>query len=497
MIELSDLLDVVPATVLAQGPSQFRGAAINSRSIVDGDLFFALPGRQRDGHDFVGEALDAGAGGAVVARPVTVPGGRTVVQVPDTLQALQLVAKRTRRRFEPKVIAVTGSVGKTTTKNMIAEVLRGKFSTLSSTASYNNHLGVPLTLSAIDATHSHVISEIGTNRPGEIAALTEMVSPDIGVVTNIGFAHIGNFGDQDAIAKEKTDLLRHVRSGGTWVVNGDDHRLVSTSAGLDPQGRRRLVLVGMGEENEIRAEAVSFDATGTRCVVVSGRERVPLTLAASGKQFVYAALFAVAVGEACGIDMETSVSALSGMPAPPGRSSIRRVSEGVLVIDDSYNASPDATLAGLDLLGALTAPTRIAVLGQMLELGDQSRWLHRLVGEKAAGTATHVVGVGAWCEATLERAKECGIDDRNLRLAGSATEALDYVREILKTSETECAVLVKGSRFTHMERVVLGLSDVPVVCSLSRCTLYLQCSSCANLAGQTSEGTSPTGSWPL
>ncbi len=483
MIELSDLLASGSASALHAGPSTFEKAAINSKDVSGGDLFFALPGKSRDGHDFVPDAVRAGAGGVVVAREIpAVPAGVTVVRVPDTVEALQNLGAATRRRSTASVTAVTGSAGKTTTKSMVACVLGSRFGVLSSRASFNNHLGVPLTLLEIGPEHSHVVAEVGTNHRGEIDRLARLVEPDVGMVTNIGFAHIGNFRSREELADEKTDLLRRVRPGGLWVLNGDDELLLA-AAGRIPsrEDAAGVVRVGFGTGNDIRAADVHVDESGTTGKIVSGGGVTPFSLAVPGRHFVYAALFAIAVGQRYGIDVTDAVEALRGHVAPRGRATVLRLAPDLLVMDDSYNASPDSMLAALDLLGGMSAAVKIAVLGEMRELGDASARLHELIGERVPSTATHLVAVGPGCGALVARARREGFNPARIWQASSAQHAYTVTKEIVAGAEGSCAVLVKGSRFTHMERVRLGLSGTAVGCALDVCPLYINCSECPKL----------------
>ncbi|MGH3568334.1 MAG: UDP-N-acetylmuramoyl-tripeptide--D-alanyl-D-alanine ligase [Pseudonocardia sp.] len=481
MIDLSDLTESVSVLAINEGRTRFRAATINSRDVVDGDLFFALRGPSRDGHEFVVDAARAGAAGVVVEKDINgLPNELTVVKVPSALTALQALGAAVRRKSGASFVAVTGSAGKTTTKNMVDCVLATRFDVHSSKSSFNNHLGVPLTLLGMRPGHTHVVTEIGTNHRGEISSLARIVEPDVGLVTNVGFAHIGNFRDRAELAEEKTDLLRYVRTGGTWIVNGDDGLLTETARRLPAAAA--LVSVGFGDHCTLRATEVSFDESGTiGAVLTEEGQKIPFTLSASGKPFVYAALFALAVGRIYGIDVATGTDALRHFTAPQGRANITRLPSGQLVVDDSYNASPDATLAALDLLEAMPASIRVAVLGEMRELGNETANLHRKVGQKTASAATHLVVVGDGGKTLLEGARQRGLPPDNIWQAASALEAYRIVQSIAAPTGSDAAVLVKGSRFTHMERVLLGLGGKRVTCPLEICHLYINCGTCPKL----------------
>jgi UDP-N-acetylmuramoyl-tripeptide--D-alanyl-D-alanine ligase len=450
--------------------------------VREGDLFFALAGETRDGHDFVGQALAAGAWGAVVNREIDLPHDSTIVQVPDTLQALQQLSVAVRRKSDATVVAVTGSAGKTTTKEMIAHILGSQYNVLKSEASYNNHLGVPLTLLAIEPSHSHVVSEIGTNGIGEIDSLARLVGPHIGVITNVGLAHIGNFGTQDKIAAEKLSLFRHVTPQGTCIINGDDERL--SSLACSESAGKRLIRVGFERQNVLRADQVNYGETGTSGIIICKGEVNHFSIRATGKHFVYAALLSIAVALETGIDMKKAIDSMETFDPSPGRSSISRLRPGLLVVDDSYNASPDAMFAALELLAVLPSPVKIAVLGEMRELGEKSVNLHQLVGEKVALVATHLITVGLGGHAVKAAACTRGLDVNRIWSAESARHALEITSSIVESAANgDCAILVKGSRLTHMERVPLGLSGVSVRCGLDICSLYINCRKCPKLEG--------------
>ncbi|WP_445521372.1 UDP-N-acetylmuramoyl-tripeptide--D-alanyl-D-alanine ligase [Streptomyces sp. NEAU-174] len=479
MIHLADLLASTSSEVASMGSSRFSAVSINSSEMPQDGLFFAIRGN-RDGHDFVLDAVRAGAAGVVVERDVEdIPKGVTVIKVPDTLKALQDYGAAIRQTSSAQVVAVTGSVGKTTTKSMVAHVLESRFDVLSSAKSYNNHLGVPLSLSRLEAHHTHAVAEVGTNHRGEISRLAQLVSPDVALVTNVGFAHLGNFESREELADEKTDLLRHVKSGGFLVINGDDQLLCDAADRQEVAAGVKTVRVGLGAGNDIRATELRYDERGTTGTISTDGESVAFRIDLAGRHFVYAMLFALATGRIFGISLQDSVTAVADFVPPQGRASMKQVTEDLTVLDDSYNASPDATLAALDLLGEMTADTRVAVLGEMRELGSWSDELHKLVGEKAAASATHLIAVGDGGRKLISAAEEQGLEFS--QSAMSARDAYLMTQEIVANAPGRCVVLAKGARFMHMERVPLGLSGTNVRCSLELCTKYIHCQDCALL----------------
>jgi len=475
MIALNDLRELPGGTVRQLGGERFEDVRFDSRALRPGDLFVALRG-SRDGHDFIPDAIDRGAAGLLVSRPVLAPEGISVVEVPDTLIALQDLAAAARQRFAGPVIAITGSVGKTTTKAMTSAVLRANHDAYANEASFNNHIGVPLTLLGIAPHHTHVVSEIGTNHPGEIDALAHLVDPDIAALTTVGYAHIGNFTSRKELATEKTDLLRRVRHGGHWIVNIDDPLIREQLAEI----RRPDVTsttISLCSAADLQAHDIKTSETGTTGFVRADVSDHPFALPVTGRHFVYSALIALAIGRRCEVSIRDGIAALSAMPAPAGRAELRRMGARLLVVDDTYNASPDATLAALDLLDELPGDTKIAALGEMRELGDHSDDLHRVVGERAAEVADYLYVVGEAASPLLGAASGRGLDVSDA-LRPSAAEVAGAVRDRITKSVGSVVVLGKGARFMHMERIPLALSGVEVACSLPLCTLYINCSRC-------------------
>ena len=476
------MLHATRARVRQHGPDSFTQAAISSKDVSEGSLFVALRGVTRDGHDYVRDAIDRGAVGILVNRGVDVPLGVTVIEAPDTLQAFHDLAGALRRKYSPRTIAITGSAGKTTTKDMVAHVLQSKFDVLRSARSHNNHLGVPLTLSSLEHAHSHAVIEIGTNNKGEIGKLAALVAPDLGVVTNVGYAHIGNFGSQEEIAAEKVSLFDHVPVGGACIINGDDVLLGAVvKRSLNGSGKR-VFSVGFNARNDVWVESVESHENGVLGIVRYAGESARFFVGVPGRHFVYAALFAIAVGLESGIGLEGSAEVLRSFVPPSGRSTLIRLRPDLVVLDDSHNASPDAVLAALNLLEELPGTIKIAVLGEMRELGEKTAELHALVGARAAAAVSHLVTVGPDGELMVAAAVNGGLDARKTWCVPSARDALPLIQQILAGATGASAVLVKGSRFTHMERVSLGLHGRTVSCGLANCRLYINCSACPQLA---------------
>jgi UDP-N-acetylmuramoyl-tripeptide--D-alanyl-D-alanine ligase len=481
LFELRDLLLAAGARVRQHGPTSFTRVVIHSEGVERGSLFVALRGEIRDGHDFVNEAVRRGASGVLVGQEIDARPGITVVETPDVPRALQDLAAVLRRKYSPRIVAVTGSAGKTTTKDMVAHIMKSHYTVLKSVGSYNNHLGVPMTLSALEDVHSHVVVEIGTNNKGEVGNLARLVTPDVGIITNIGFAHIGNFGSQEEIAAEKVCLFDHVKPGGICIFNGDDRRLRAVSQHYLNRCDKRRMSVGFDPGNDLCVELAKHDETGSSGVVRYRGITEEFSIGIPGRHFVYLALLAVAVGLEYGIGVQSSVEALKSFSPPAGRSTLARLGPDLVVIDDSYNASPDAVLAALSLLSELPGKTKIAALGEMRELGQASEELHALVGERAALVSSHLLTVGREGRLILNAALRNGFDPLNAWSVDSARDALRRIRQIVSGTKGESVVLVKGARLTHMERVTLGLRGVVVECGLENCQLRINCSACPQL----------------
>ncbi|MGN6723455.1 MAG: UDP-N-acetylmuramoyl-tripeptide--D-alanyl-D-alanine ligase, partial [Marmoricola sp.] len=451
--------------------SHYRNVVTSSLDAGPGDLFVALIGA-RDGHDFVEAAVAAGATGVVVSRQVDVPAEVDVYLVDDTLEALRKLAATVRESSSADVLAITGSVGKTTTKDVLAHMLSslGR-NVVSSPKSFNNHLGVPLTLLMLDG-QDDLVAEVGTNHPGEIADLAALIRPRAAIVTNIGHAHLGNFESRDALADEKASLYKAVEPGGVWFVNADDDLLLAAVDRLQRPDATRVISYGTARSADVRASDVTVDENGTRGTLTANGQSVPFAIPLIGKHFAGTAAAAVAVAIERGLDLAEAAEALAAFPGSVGRASVT-LRGNLRVIDDSYNGSPDSMLAALDTLASLPEQRRIAVLGEMRELGDWSDAMHEAVGAKAGLSVTDLIFIGPSFEIVRDTAMASGLAAERIHPAESATHAAHVLQDLLTDEPT--AVLVKGSRFVHTERVALALEGLTVKCELAVCELYIHC----------------------
>ena len=434
--------------VAGRGPVDitFAQACIDSREAQDGDLFFALAGERQDGHDFVARAIAAGAPAAVVERPLEAPGDAALLHVSDSLKALQQLAAWWRRRHDAKVIAVTGSVGKTTCKELIASVLGYKYRVLKSEGNLNTEIGIPLSLLRLKKEHERAVLEFGMYARGDIALLSRIALPALGVVTNIGPVHLERLGSMGAITAAKAELVEALTADGTAVLNGDDAR----SAALASRTEARVVYYGLAAQCHVRAsDVVSRGLKGIDFRLTAETASVDARLPLPGKHHVYAALAAAAVAIEEGMSLVDIADALAAS-RPELRSRVLPGLNGSTILDDSYNASPASMLAALDLLAELPA-RRIALLGEMRELGAAEEEGHRRVGARAGQACDLLIVVGERARLIAEAA---GDGQAEVRCLSSNVMAIDALKNELRAGDH---LLIKASRAMAFEEVVSAL----------------------------------------
>ncbi len=369
-----------------------RSVVTDSRDYCAGQCFFALKGENVDGHRVVGDALRKGAVGAVVRDNVTrhIPEEGFLVRVPDPARALLQLAAEHRRRHAVKVVGITGSCGKTSTKDMLGKVLAAAMPTVSSLRSYNNHVGVPLTLFKIRPETRVAVVEIGSNAPGEVAALSEVAKPNLAIVTCVGQAHLAGLGSLKGVAREKSSVLAALPREGMAILNGDDVGCRE----MAKWAHVRSVMVRIDSEADWFATDLRFHGLGTS-FLLRGQQRV--TLPRLGSHNVYNALFTLAAATELGVEEDRVLSVLARTPPSQRRLECRRAG-GVTVFDDTYNMNPDSARAALSVLAGLQGGRRIIVFGEMLELGERAEELHYQLGEHVAGLGMDLlicVGGGA------------------------------------------------------------------------------------------------------
>jgi UDP-N-acetylmuramoyl-tripeptide--D-alanyl-D-alanine ligase len=419
----------------------------DSRTVQSGDFFVALHGENFDGHKFIEQVCERGAVGAMVDEnwKGTTPKTFAVIRVPDTLLGYQNLAANYRRSLPLTVVAITGSNGKTSTKDFVAATLARGYRVTKTDGNFNNHVGLPQTMLAASLSDEIAVWEIGMNHPGEIAALSKLAAPDVGIITNVGLAHIEFMGTREAIALEKGALAEAVDAEGTVILNADD----PFSQGMAERTRAKVILAGI-ENGSVRASEMRQGPTGSEFTILEGAHRCRAQLPVPGIHMVQNAMLAVAAGRAFGLSLEDCAAGLASAPLTKARLQIKEIN-GIQFIDDSYNANPDSMKAALRTLVELGAEgRRIAVLGQMNELGEESERGHREVGEAAAALGVdELIAVGPTGAVIADAAQKAGL--KNSLAVDSPGAAAGILGE---TASPGDLILVKGSRSARMERVL-------------------------------------------
>ena len=430
-----------------------RRVVTDSRWIKPGDLFVCLEGPRFDGHTFAAEALEEGALGVVAHRDV--PAGVPHLRVTDTLEALQDLALATRRihdaSLDGRVIGITGTNGKTSTKDLAAAALGAAFPCVASERSFNNAIGVPLTLLAVDADTEALVVELGTNRPGEIAAITRLARPEIGVITNIDRGHLAGLGSLEGVREEKVSLLAGLVGRQVSVLNRDD----PSFEWLAERAPGPVIGFGCDDRADVVASDVRLSGRDTRFVIDG---RVEVTLRLLGRHAVSNALAAIAAACAAGVELPAAAAAVEQVLSPPGRLQVRELGD-VTVIDDTYNANPGSLAAALSVLGELRGAGRLViVMGDMLELGEAAGALHADAGKGLAGVAPGlVVAVGEQSGRVVAGATDAGLAAGAAHACAAWEQALDVLEQQLRPHDV---VLVKGSRGVVLDRLVSRLVEL-------------------------------------
>ncbi len=429
---------------------EFNGICIDSRAAQPGQLFVALKGEATDGHKYIGKAVEGGCS-VVLSQNEDTYANCTVIKVSNTLKAFHKIAESYRKMFEPKVVGVTGSVGKTTTKEFVYAVLSGRFNTLKSLGNYNSETGMPITAFNIEDEHEAVVFEMGMDAKGEIAALTKIARPEIAVITNIGVMHIEHLGSRENILYAKLEIERGLNRNGIMVLNGDDDMLWGVKGRL----KHKTVYYGIENKNvPFRAENILYGNNLTVFDLITPVGTVQAKLNTEGKHNVLNALAAVIVGMYSGISLEDCVKYLLNFENTGMRQNIYDY-KGVTVIEDCYNAGPDSMKAALSLLKN-KAQNRIAVLSDMLELGDIAEKCHRELGEDAAANCDILITYGPLCSLSCEQAIKSGMLPRNVFSCENSEQAEKALLSVVKKGDT---VLFKGSRGMQTEKVLLGFKE--------------------------------------
>jgi len=438
---------------------RFAGISIDSRKISTDDLFVAIVGDVHDGHAFVPNVIEQGIRGLVINRerieqfPLAQwqAANVTCIVVDDTTRALGNLAAFNRRRTQVRVVAITGSNGKTTTRQMTACVLARQFNTLVPAGNFNNQIGLPLTLLRLTPAHQWAVLELGTNSPGEISRLAAICAPDIAVITNIGPAHLQGLGSVEGVRREKGDLLKSLGHNGKAALNADDPRVVQLARETD----REVLFFGLSSRAAVRAANVAETDGGITFTLSMAGERLAVHLNSPGRFMVANALAAAAVGQLLELPVAVIKTGLEDFSPVSNRMNLVYLANDITIINDTYNANPDSMKAAIATLKTMAAGSRaVFVAGDMLELGEQAESLHRQIGAEAARAGiSRLWACGELANAVVSGARAQGMPSANTT-AATREQIIADLRRRLQPGDW---VLVKGSRGMTMEKVVEGL----------------------------------------
>jgi UDP-N-acetylmuramoyl-tripeptide--D-alanyl-D-alanine ligase len=437
----------------------FGGISIDSRTIERGDVFIALRGVRFDGHQFIKEAMEKGAEGVLIENGFLGQTGdlglgeKTVIAVEDTLRALGDIAKSWRKGHPIPLIAIAGSNGKTTTKEIAATLLEGSFRVLKTSGNRNNLVGLPLTLLDLRAEHDMAVVEMGMNAKGEIERMTEIANPDVGLITNISEAHLEGLGTFEELVRAKGELWHTMRPDGLIVVNQDDVNVMKCAEGYP--GKR--VTFGLEVPSDVTAQRVRIEGgKGVRFSLALRGEEVEVTFPMMGISSVYNALAGAAVASIFGVQLREIKERLEGLKPFSMRMEIIRLDNGAIIINDAYNANPRSMELALKVLSEIKdAEREIAVLGDMLELGRFSEEAHARIGEKVASLGVDfLLTLGERAEIIAKKARQKGLNEDRVVVSKDYRDLLLRLKKIIQRGDW---ILVKGSRSMSMEKIVLGL----------------------------------------
>jgi len=448
-INISQVAAATGGNVYFDKSSKISGVSTDTRSIRSGNIYFAIEGNFFDGHSFVKEAYDKGASCVVVHKDIALKDIPTI-RVKNTTEAFGDLASWWRNHHTARVIAITGSAGKTTVKEMTSLILSNVGATLKTEGNFNNHIGLPHTLFNLTDKHQFAIVEMGMSKRGEILKLAQIANPDIGLITNVGEAHLEGLGSIQAVAEAKWELAEYLLGKGDLLINGDNALLKDLS---DKEKKRgRIIPFGLGKDNTIKAGSIVHHYNGSQFAIIYEDKSFPVKLKVTGDFFIINALAAVSVGISCGIPMETNIKAIEKFTPIKGRFYVTKGRHESLLIDDTYNANPVSLEAGLKAASLLRGKNRrlIVALGDMLELGQESITFHKKAGQFIADAkADLLVTLGSYGKYVSHGANDKGL----VNTVGFAdhNEAADY---LLANMHHGDVVFVKGSRGMEMEKIL-------------------------------------------
>ncbi|MFA5780190.1 MAG: UDP-N-acetylmuramoyl-tripeptide--D-alanyl-D-alanine ligase [Elusimicrobiota bacterium] len=440
--EISKIADMINGHLSINKEIYVTGVSIDSRTTKKGDIFFAIKGENLDGHNFVNNAISKGAAAIVVSERVTLIRKLPAIYVKDTTKALQDFAKHYRNMFNVKVIGITGSNGKTTTKDILTSVLSQKTSVLSTPGNFNNHIGLPLTLFQLEKMHRYCVLEMGANHKGEIARLCEISSPSVGIITNIGTAHIGNFGSLKNILKEKAEIFNSLGFNGIAVINSDDEFITSFVEKI----KCKKITFGIKNSADVMACDILLKAENTTFSLQYKKRKEKIVLPVAGLFNVYNALAGASTAVSLGYSVNEIVAGIQNFVPPAKRMETINLKNGIVIVNDSYNANPTSMRMAIENFAKIFYNSRkILVLGNMLELGNFEIAEHKKIGEfiKTNKYADKVLTVGDLAKYITDKSGGVWFENKN--------KLSEYLEKNLKYGD---AVLFKASRKIALEEVV-------------------------------------------
>lgn len=444
---IEDILKATGGTLLSGDINKsFTDVISDSRKVTAGVLFVPLVGEKFDGHEFIKAAFDLGAAAVITQKDTELLIDKTIVRVDDTLKAFGDIAKYYKQKYNVPTVSVTGSVGKTTTKDMLASVLLQKYNTLKTMGNFNNNIGLPITIFGLEKEHEAAVLEMGMNHFGEIERLADIGRPDVAVITNIGQSHIENLGSREGIYKAKMEMTKQFTKNNTLIVNGDDDYLSKVKG----MGEYKVVYYGIkNPENDVYAKNIENNGlNGIKFTAVVDGEEYLIEVNVPGKHNVYNALAAICVGREFKVPMDKIVEGIRSFELTKMRLAVEEYN-GITIINDCYNASPDSIKAALGVLADTDKKRKVAILGDVLEMGDFAKDAHYNLGKVVKESEVDfLITAGENMKYLAEGAKENGVE--NIVSFDKTLEVCNYVKDEIKSGD---AVLIKASRGMHFEEI--------------------------------------------
>ena len=457
-IIVKDIIEITKGNLITGDENTiFDNFSKNSKEVKEGDFYLGFKGETTNGGIFFEEALNNGAKGCIIQdveiteEHIEKYKDKVIIKVDDVVNAVQEIAKFKRNLYNIPVIAITGSVGKTSTKDIVASVVNEKYKTLKTVGNYNNHIGLPLTILNLRE-HEALVVEMGMNHFGEISVLTKIAKPTVAIITNVGTAHIGILGSRDNILKAKLEILEGLQEGGKIIINNDNDLLHNWYE--ENKDKYDIVTYGIDNESDLMAEDIASFENGSKYILKGENKSVNVPV--GGNHFVQNSLCAIAVGKILQIETDKIIDGIKKFELTKRRMDITKLENGVTIINDCYNANFDSMKAALEYLGKIQDRRKIAVLGDMLELGDYSKKLHEMVGEEVTKNNIDIlITVGNEAKYIASTSIGNGMNKDNVIECNSNTEAINELKSIMKENDT---ILFKASNGMHFEEIINGIS---------------------------------------